>query len=99
MAFDIKLTPEANADIASICRYIAFELENAQAAQDFATDVFDAIFSLDEMPSRFPICPREPWRSRKTRYMGVKNYNVFYNVNEELGSVTILRVFYNRRNI
>ena len=70
-----------------------------QAAQDFATDVFDAIFSLDEMPSRFPICPREPWLSRKTRYMGVKNYNVFYNVNEEQGNVTILRVFYNRRNI
>jgi plasmid stabilization system protein ParE len=29
----------------------------------------------------------------------VKNYNVFYNVNDELRSVTILRVFYNHRNI
>ena len=31
--------------------------------------------------------------------MGVKNYNMFYNINEEQGIVTILRVFYNRRNI
>ena len=99
MAFNIKLTSEANADIESICRYIAFELENATAAENFAVAVFDAIFSLEEMPFRFPLCPREPWRSRKTHYMGVKNYNVFYTVNEELESVIILRVFYSHRNI
>ena len=99
MAYNVKMTPEAIADIESICRYIAFELEKPQAAEDFAIAAYDAIFDLHEMPCIFPVCPREPWRTKGVRFMGVKNYNVFYHVNEELGGVTVLRIFYSRRNV
>ncbi|MBP5228487.1 MAG: type II toxin-antitoxin system RelE/ParE family toxin, partial [Kiritimatiellae bacterium] len=47
---------------------------------------------------RFPVWRNEPWKSQGVRSMPVKNYLVFYHVNELLHRVTILRVFYNRRN-
>jgi toxin ParE1/3/4 len=51
------------------------------------------------MPERFPAWKREPMKSRGVRFMGVKNFNVFYAVNKKLRRVSVFRVLYNRRNI
>ena len=99
MEYALKLTPEAIADINNVCRYIALELENPQAAADLANGIYDVIFGLDSIPHRNPVWPREPWLSRKVRWTGCKNYNIFYSVDDESGVVKILRVFYNRRDV
>jgi len=64
--------------------YTASKLSKEQHAKDNGT---------------YLVCPREHWRTKGVRFMGVKNYNVFYHVNEELGGVTVLRIFYSRRNV
>ena len=51
------------------------------------------------MPERFPAWKREPMKSCGVRFMGVKNFNVFYVVNKNLHRVSVFRVLYNRRNI
>ncbi len=99
MEYILQLTPQAKADIADACHYIAFELENHQAAIDLANGIYDVIFALDVMPNRNPVWPREPWRSRSVRWTGYKNYNIFYAVDDESATVNVLRVFYNRRNV
>lgn len=99
MEYAPKITPQAMADIADACRYIAFELENPQAAIDVANGIYEVIYGLDVMPYRNPIWPREPWRSRKVRWTGYKNYNIFYSVDEGAATINVLRVFYNRRNV
>lgn len=99
MEYTPQLTPQAKADIADACRYIAVELENSQAAVDLANGIFEVIFGLDVMPKRYPVWPREPWRSREVRWTAYRNYNIFYVVDDETAIVKVLRIFYNRRNV
>jgi toxin ParE1/3/4 len=99
MEYAPRLTPQAQADIADACRHIAVELENPQAAINLANGIYDVICSLDFMPNRNPVWPREPWRSREVRWTAYKNYNIFYAVDDAKAMVKILRVFYNRRNV
>ncbi len=99
MEYTPKLTHQAVEDISDVCRYIALELENPQAAADIANGIYEVIYGLDVMPYRNPIWPREPWHSRGVRWTGYKNYTIFYSVDDETATIEILRVFYNRRNV
>lgn len=99
MIYTVEITDEAEHDIRSIYRYIADELLNPSAAFNQASDIYNAIETLDEMPERFPLRRTEPWRSRNVRCMSVNNYNVFYMIANTPPTVTILRIFYNRRNV
>ena len=38
-------------------------------------------------------------RSRGVRFLGVRNFNVFYTVDKTARRVTVIRVIYNRRNV
>ena len=99
MEYSSQLTPQARADIVDACRYIAVELVNPQAAVDLANGIYEVIYSLDVMPKRNPVWPREPWQSREIRWAAYKNYNIFYVVDDTAAIVKVLRVFYNRRNV
>jgi toxin ParE1/3/4 len=96
MAFRILITPQAEADIAAICRYTAVELCNPLAAAGLADALYDAVESLEELPLRHPVWRNEPWKSRGIRSIGVKNYRIFYLADTSSMRVLILRVFYNR---
>ena len=54
---------------------------------------------LDEMPERFRVYDREPWRSRNLRVMPVDNYLVFYIPDHQVKTVTVLRIMYGGRDI
>jgi toxin ParE1/3/4 len=57
-----------------------------------------AAYSLDQLPERFRRYEKEPWRSRNLRVMPVDNYIIFYIVDNETGTVTVIRVMYGRRD-
>lgn len=50
-------------------------------------------------PRRHPTLDWEPWMSMGLRKMPVDNYYVFYRVDEDRATVTILRIFYAGRDI
>ena len=58
-----------------------------------------AILSLDEMPERYHLYDKEPWKERNLRIMPVGNYLVFYIPRSEEKTVTVIRVMYGRRDI
>ena len=97
--YAIEITEIARQDINEAFDYIAFHLENPQAAYDLADAIYSSIGDLSSMPERFPAWKREPMKSRGVRFMGVKNFNVFYVVNKKLRRVSVFRVLYNRRNV
>lgn len=97
--YSVQITPEAEADIDEAYNYIAYHLENPQAAFELTDGIYAAIEDLGVMPLRFPVWRREPMKSEGVRSFGVKNFNVFYYVNETIRSVIVLRVLYNRRNV
>lgn len=97
--FSIEITPSAKRDIDEAFDYIAFNLENPQAAYDLMDAVYDSIESLSSMPERFPAWRREPMKSKGVRFLGVRNFNVFYIVNKTQLVVSVFRVIYNRRDV
>ena len=99
MTYEIHMTPEAKEDLASIFRYIAYTLQSIQNAAGQLDRLEKAIASLNQMPERFRIYEKEPWRSRNLRIMTVGHYLVFYIPNHDEGKVTILRVLYGGRDI
>ena len=95
MSYEVTLTPEAKHDLREIYRYIAVELQSEQNANGQLDRLEENILKLDEMPERFRVYDREPWRSRNLRVMPVDNYVPDHQVK----TVTVLRVMYGGRDI
>lgn len=99
MNYTVNITPQAEADLRDIFEYIAFELLEAANAVHQIQRLEDSILSLDQMPNRYRVYAKEPWRSRGLRVMPVDNYLVFYIPDEATKVVTVIRVMYGSRNV
>ena len=99
MSYEVTLTPEAKRDLREIYRYIAVDLQSEQNANGQLDRLEENILKLDEMPERFRVYDREPWRSRNLRVMPVDNYLVFYIPDHQVKTVTVLRIMYGGRDI
>ena len=99
MKYDVVLSEEAENDIRGIFEYIAFTLLSLENAAGQIGRIEDQILKLDEMPYRFPLMRKEPWRSRGLRFLPVDNYLVFYIPDDSLARVTVIRVLYGARSI
>ncbi len=99
MSYEIRMTPQAQNDLRGIFEYIAFTLQSPQNAAGQLDRLEESIDSLEQMPERFRVYDKEPWRSRNLRIMPVDHYLVFYIPNREEETVTIIRVIYGGRDI
>lgn len=99
MSYVIRMTPQAQNDLRGIFEYIAFALQSPQNATGQLDRLEGSIDSLEQMPERFRVYDKEPWRSRNLRIMPVDHYLVFYIPNREEETVTVIRVMYGGRDI
>lgn len=99
MIYKVDISDEAKFDLRGIYEYIAFELLSPENAAGQIKRLQKSIMSLNEMPKRFRLHDREPWKSRGLRMVPVDNYIVFYIPNDEKKVVTITRVMYSGRDI
>ena len=99
MNYKINLTPKAQSDLKEIFRYIAVDLQSIQNATGQLDRLEKAISSLEQMPERYRVYDKEPWRSRNLRIMTVENYLVLYVPNKEERTVTVIRIMYGGRDI
>lgn len=99
MNYEIRLTPDAKADLRGIFEYIAYDLQSAQNAAGQLDRLEQSIASLNHMPERFRVYENEPWHSRNLRIMPVDNYLVFYIPDHAEKIVAVIRVMYGGRDI
>ena len=99
MSYEVMLTPNAKRDLQEIYRYIAVEMQAEQSANTQLTRLKESILKLDEMPERFRVYDREPWRSRNLHIMPVDNYLVFYIPNKVNKSVVVPRIMCGRQDV
>ncbi len=97
--YNIIYSPEALDDLESIYTYIAFDLQAGQSAQNQVNRIRDHIRKLDTFPEAFVLVDWEPWQSAGMHRLPVDNYVVYYLVNSEEMTVTVIRIFYAGRNI
>ena len=96
--YEVIYLPTAKRELEEIVDYIAGELKAPEAALDFVNAVDAMAQGLSDMPYRHPIYYARFRLTDEIRYMPVKNYNVFYVVNEELKTVEIRQIIYQRRD-
>ena len=58
----------------------------------------NVISSLDMLPNRVPLTEEEPWHSQGIHKLSVKNYLVYFWVNEETKTVHVIGIIYARRD-
>ena len=98
MRYEVKLTPQALGQIVETVQYISKTLLEPEIARKWADTLQREIRKLDSMPSRHPLTEEEPWRTKGIRKMPVKNFLVYYLVDEEKKTVWVTAVIYGRRD-
>ena len=97
--YKVSYSPQALEDLTEIYEYIRFTLQARIAADNQSSRIRKMIRSLDTLPARHSLVEWEPWASMKIYKVPVDNYMIFYRVDDELTTVSIVRIFYSGRNI
>ncbi len=96
--YEVKLTSQAVQQIGETVQYISKILLEPEIARKWADTLQSEIEKLDSMPSRYPLTEEEPWHTNGIRRMPVKNFLVYYLVDEERKTVWVTAVIYGRRD-
>ena len=99
MSYKVYYTEQAERDLREIYEYIACTLLVPETAKKITAGIMEGISNLYEMPMRFPLYKKEPWRSKGLRSFSVGNYIVFYLPVEDKNVVAVIRIMYGGRNI
>jgi len=96
--YQLEFLPIARQDMTDIVRYISHELFNPTAAEKLADEMIDAAGRLTDLPYINAIHQSIKPLKREYRKLIVKNYIMFYWIDENKKHVTIARVIYARRD-
>ena len=96
--YQLTFLPIAKDDMVDIVRYISNELHNPSAAGALADEMIESAERLCDFPYINTIHQTiEPLRYEYRKLL-VKNYIMFYWVDEKDKLITVARVIYGRRN-
>ena len=96
--YKVVYLPTARKQLEDAVMYIAIDLYSPDAAMNLADEVDEAVQKLKEMPYRFPIYHTLYVMKREIRFFPVKNYNVYYVIDEDSKTVEIWRVLHRLQN-
>lgn len=97
--YSVIYSPQAFLDLTGLYEYIRFNLQVPKTAEKQVNRIKHAIRSLETMPMRYTLVKWEPWCSKGIHRVPIDNYTVFYQVDENKTTVTVIRIFYSGRNI
>ena len=96
--YKLEFLPIAQSDMVEIVKYISHELCDPWAAEKLADEMVQSAERLAIFPYINPIHRTLKPLKNEYRKLLVKNYIMFYYVDENEKKVTIARVIYSRRD-
>ena len=96
--YTVRITRQAREHLRGIKKHIAEELLAPEAAKNTIAAIKKEIKSLDKMPERIKLTEEEPWRSEGIHRMRVKNYYVYFWIDDENSKVQVTSVIYVARD-
>ena len=96
--YSIGISDLAKQDIRSTAEYIKYELLEPAIVENTTEAILDAISTLEDMPDRIGLVNEDRLAEKQIRRLLVKNYSVFFRINESMKAVEIVRVIYSRRD-
>lgn len=96
--YKVDVSAPAQSDLIDIIRYISAQLAASVSAVHMMEIFEEALMSLSDLPHRFPLIDDELLSQLGYRKMIVKNYVVFFSVDDTNKIVNIERILYGRRD-
>jgi toxin ParE1/3/4 len=96
--YSVDVSDPAEGDLGEIVRYIASQLSVPISALRMMELFEEAMEDLSDMPQRYPFVVDERLAQMGYRKLPVKNYIVFFSVDEKNKVVDIERILYGRRD-
>jgi len=94
----LNITDTAEEDILNTVKYIADELKTPKAANNLLDEIEKHEEVLENTPAIYPLVPDEYLARKGLRFTLIKNYLMFYTINENEKIVTVIRFLYGRRD-
>jgi plasmid stabilization system protein ParE len=95
MAYSVEVAEPALADMAEWADFIAADAPN-QAAK-WLNELWDLIFSLEEMPERFAVIPEARKLGHPFRSARHYSHRIIYRIEEEAKTVYVVRIYHGAR--
>ena len=92
--YRVELSIKAKEDYKSIIRYIKYKLLEPNIAEKYAELIKHEINTLKYNPQKFAIIDYDIIKQYKFRKLIIKNYIVFYRINEDKRIVNVERILY-----
>ena len=96
--YTVKLTRQAEEQLREIVEYIRFTLQAPNTASKMLDALAEEIYSLDQFPYRAPLTEEEPWHSQGVHRIAVKNFLIYFWVDEAQKNVQVTGIIYGRRD-
>ena len=96
--YRINIADVAKQDIRDIGIYIANDLQELVIAINITNAILDAIDTLEQMPDRIALVKDKRLAANGIRPLYVKNYTVFFRIDDSLDVVEIVRVLHSHRD-
>lgn len=98
-SYTVLYAPQALDDLRNIYSYLAFSRQEPAIAQKLVARLRKAARSLDTLPARHPVVDWEPWQSMGMHRFPVDNFLLFYLVDADSHTVTLVRIVYGGRDL
>ena len=97
--YQLEFLPIAKKDMEDIVYYVAYSLNNDTAAKELAKGFIDGAKSILDFPFGSSIYNTSEKLKYEYRCIKIKNFLMFYKIDDEKKIVTVVRVLYKRMNI
>jgi len=98
MMYKVNYTTPAEEDLISILEYISTILKAPSAAEKLLNEIEKHTGKIEENPFIFPLEKDEYLINIGIRHILIKNYFLFYTIEEDKNTVSIIRIIYARRD-
>jgi toxin ParE1/3/4 len=96
--YKLNITEKAEQDVLDNALYIKNVLHSEIAANNLVDRFYKTIQKLVDYPQYFPLVNNDLLKPYGIRFLQIKNFTVFFNIEEENKNVFVLRFIYSRRN-
>ena len=98
MNYSVNITDLAEEDILATVKYISNALKNPIAANNLLDEIEKHEKKLEEMPNIYPFVNDEYLSQKGIKYVIIKNYLMFFTIDENNKIVNVIRFLYGRMN-
>lgn len=96
--YEVRVTKQALEQMKDIIHYISNDLMAPDAANNLLDKIKAESIKLSRYPKKYALIDEEPWKTKGIRKIIVKNFLIYYWVDDKNSRVQVTAIIYNRRD-